>query len=163
MEDEFHKIIARLRRQYHFMRIERTGLRSALDELKRLHAGNEIDEPNFQELRDLYSSRLSQIEQEMNKYSEIMNDVKKLEEYESEKRRIQIKIVQQIERLEAAVPPKKEMLPPSVAEAAPEEDRLREEILAEIAEVEKEVLAKKKGSERNTDSLRKLNPNLMRE
>jgi len=153
MEDEFQKIITRLRRQFHFMHVERTGLRSALDELKRLHAGNEIDEPNFQELRDLYSSRLSQIEQEMNKYSETMHDVKKLEEYENEKRKIRIKIVQQIEGLEAAVPPKptvdvaapkKEMLPPSVAEAASEEDRLREEILGEIGEVEKEVLAKKK-------------------
>jgi len=153
MEEEFQKIIGRLRRQFHFMRVERAGLRSAFDELNRLHAGNEIDEPSFQELHDLYSSRLSQIEQEMNEYSGIMHDVKKLEEYESEKRRIEIKIVQQIERLEAAVPPKptvevgvpkKETLPPSVAEAASEEDRLRQEILREISEVEKEVFAKKK-------------------
>jgi archaellum component FlaC len=122
--------------------------------LKRVHAGNEIDEPNFLELRDVYSSRPSQIEEEMNRYGEIMHDVKKLEEYESEKRKVQIKILQQIERLEAAaVPPKptvevaapkKETLPPSVAKATSEEDRLREEIQREIAEIEKAALPKAK-------------------
>jgi len=151
MEDEFQKIIRRVRRQFHFLRVERTGLRSALDELKRLRASNEVDESNFEELRGVYSSRLSQIEEGMNHYGEIMHDVKKLEEYEGERRKIQVRIAQQIERLEAAVPSrptgelmaqKKEMLPPSVAEAASEEDRLREEILREIGELEKGVAKK---------------------
>lgn len=152
MEDEFQRIIRTVRRQFHFLRLERRGLRSALDELERLRGGNEIDEPNFQELRDVYSTRLTRIEEQMKQYREIAHDVNKLEEHDTEKGKMQTKILQQIEGLEARIPAKptgeltaakEEILPPSVAEAASQEGRLREEILSEIAGAEREVLAKK--------------------
>jgi len=86
----------------------------------------------------------------MNQYSEIMHDIKKLGERQAEIKGLQVRIIEEIRRLETVTPTKpidetaiRDKLPPPVLEAMSEEDRLREETLKEIDMVEKEIEQKR--------------------
>jgi chromosome segregation ATPase len=83
-KEDFERAISSAERQFTYFRIEQVSLRAALDELKRMRDGQEIDAGLYEELQQKYSQRLTEINEKAEQYRRITQSIRHITRYEKE-------------------------------------------------------------------------------
>ena len=82
--EDFERAISSAEKQATYLRIEQVGLRAALEELKRMQDGREIDVVLYDELHQRYSQRLMDVNEKAEQYRRITQSIKHITRYEKE-------------------------------------------------------------------------------
>ncbi|MBS7626697.1 hypothetical protein KEJ51_06655 [Candidatus Bathyarchaeota archaeon] len=85
MEKEgLERAVVSAEKQSSYFRLEQVALRSALDELNRMRDANEVDEALYEELREKYSQRLSEISEKEEQFRKVAQSIRRLTKYDKE-------------------------------------------------------------------------------
>ena len=103
-KEDFEMAVSSAEKQSSYFRLEQVGLRSALEELKKMRESHEINEALYGELNERYSQRLSDINEKAEQYRRITQSIRHLSKYEKELellRSSQKELVQRLEKTES--------------------------------------------------------------
>lgn len=103
-KEDFEIAVSSAEKQSSYFRLEQVGLRSALEELKKMRESHEINEALYGELYERYSQRLSDINEKAEQYRRITQSIRHLSKYEKELellRSSQKELVQRLEKTES--------------------------------------------------------------
>ena len=103
-KEDFEMAVSSAEKQSSYFRLEQVGLRSALEELKKMRESHEINEALYGELYERYSQRLSDINEKAEQYRRITQSIRHLSKYEKELellRSSQKELVQRLEKTES--------------------------------------------------------------
>ena len=103
-KEDFEIAVSSAEKQSSYFRLEQVGLRSALEELKKMRESHEINEGLYGELYERYSQRLSDINEKAEQYRRITQSIRHLSKYEKELellRSSQKELVQRLEKTES--------------------------------------------------------------
>ena len=103
-KEDFEIAVSSAEKQSSYFRLEQVGLRSALEELKKMRESHEINEALYGELYERYSQRLSDINEKSEQYRRITQSIRHLSKYEKELellRSSQKELVQRLEKTES--------------------------------------------------------------
>lgn len=103
-KEDFEIAVSSAEKQSSYFRLEQVGLRSALEELKKMRESHEINEGLYGELYERYSQRLSDINEKAEQYRRITQSIRHLSKYEKELELLmssQKELVQRLEKTES--------------------------------------------------------------
>jgi hypothetical protein len=83
-KEGLERAVVSAEKQSSYFRLEQVALRSALDELNRMRDANEVDEALYEELREKYSQRLSEISEKEEQFRKVAQSIRRLTKYDKE-------------------------------------------------------------------------------
>ncbi|MEM3018123.1 MAG: hypothetical protein QXO25_04520, partial [Candidatus Bathyarchaeia archaeon] len=98
--EDFERAIGSAEKQATYLRVEQVALRAALDELKRMQDGREVDGALYDELYQRYSQRLADVNEKAEQYRRITQSIKHITRYEREIELLKASQKEFLERLE---------------------------------------------------------------
>ena len=99
-KEEFEKSMKSAEKQSSYYRAEQVALRAAIEELERMRDGREVDETQYDELRQRYSQKLSETNEKAEQYRRIIQSIKHLMRYDKEMNLLSDSQQELIERLD---------------------------------------------------------------
>jgi|GEM_PF-1072917 len=101
-KEDFERAIGSAEKQSSYFRIEQVALRSALEELRKMRDGREVDEALYDELYQRYSQRLTDINEKAEQYRRITQSIRHITKYEKDLdvlKESQRELVQKLEKI----------------------------------------------------------------
>jgi chromosome segregation ATPase len=98
--EDFERAVGSAEKQATYLRVEQVALRAALEELKRMQDGREVDAALYDELYQRYSQRLADVNEKAEQYRRITQSIKHITRYEREIELLKASQKEFLERLE---------------------------------------------------------------
>jgi chromosome segregation ATPase len=84
VKEDFERAISSAEKQSSSFRAEQVAMRAALEELKRMREGHEVDDTLYEELYQKYSQRLMEVNEKAEEYRRITQSLRNIAKYERE-------------------------------------------------------------------------------
>lgn len=84
VKEDFEKAISAAEKQSSSFRAEQVAMRAALDELKKMREGHEVDDTLYEELYQKYSQRLTEANEKAEEHKGITQSLRNIAKYERE-------------------------------------------------------------------------------